>query len=320
MCEIKTKKVKNLTQLIKWVLKKVQRAKDDSIFVFRGERKDYKEPLVSSIYRNGYIKNEEVIFRESQRFNNEEFRTDKTAFDRLARMQHYSTPTRLVDVSQDLFTALYFALEKKDEEHDDCHDAVIYLLEIEQKKIKYYDSDAVSVISNLSKIPLKGGDKSKKQLAKDVKRYIERNESVRTKCFNKLKSAKFLRHEIREEKPHFEPIIDPNHLASIQFVYPKFSNDRVSAQKGAFLLFGINLDDVMKPIRLISDNEKLLNIKGYDHPVKNIFKVIIRGSAVQKIRKELNSLGITKPFIYPEMDKVSEDLQSRFNKKSGVQE
>jgi hypothetical protein len=304
--------------------------KTDSLLVFRGEKKDYGDTaLVPFVYRNdNYISNEENIYRESQRFNDNEFNIDKTAFDKLSRIQHYSAPTRLIDVSEDLFSAIYFSIAEKNAEvleklstetekeflaRKNSHDAVIYLFEIDKEKIKYYDSDTISVISNLAKIPLSNTDneKSKETLLNDVNKY--KND---IKKFNKQKSVKFLRHEIREEKPQFKAIINPQHLVSIQFVYPKFTNNRVKSQKGAFLVFGLNNADASQTIKLIDEHGFL--IKSEDnktHPVLEIHKAILKYDNINKMKEELKSLGIIKPFIYPEIDKVSEHLVEKYQYK-----
>lgn len=299
----------------------------DSLLVFRGEKKDYgNTALVPFVYRvNSYISNEENIYKESQRFNDKEFSVDKTAFDKLARIQHYSAPTRLIDVCEDLFSAVYFSIAEKNAEtlkikdtetekefqaRKDSNDAIIYIFEIDKEKIKYYDSDAVSVVSNLSKIPLlkSNNKKSKEKLLKDVNKY---NDDI--KKFNKRKSVEFLRHEIREEKPQFKAIINPKHLTSIQFVYPKFTSDRVRSQKGAFLLFGLNDKDANQPIKLVDENGALIKSRtNAEHPVLNIHKAILKYDSINVMKGELISLGIRKPFIYPEIDKVSEYLVEKY--------
>ncbi|MBN2652372.1 MAG: FRG domain-containing protein [Spirochaetales bacterium] len=290
--------VSSLSELISAVLK----IKTDHLLVFRGEEKDYKDSaLCPSVYRD-YLSSEDKIYRESQRFNDEFFTGDKTAFDRLSRIQHYSAPTRLIDVSQDLLSAVFFAFDKK----KDNEDAIIYIFEINEKKVKYYDSDAVSVLSNLAKISLKNeeNDKSKEKIAKAANSYYEK-----IRLFNQDPSVKFLLHEIRDEKPQFDSIIDPKHIFSVQFVLPKLTSDRVKSQKGAFLLFGLNPEDFKKPIEII-ENYELANFdKKVQHPFVSIRTIRLRGSSIPKMRKELELLGINKPFIYPEIDKVSEFLK-----------
>lgn len=299
--------IKSLSQLIQKVSE--IEVNSDSLLFFRGESKDRETALSPSIYREKYIQSEEIIYREMQRFNEHEFASDKTAFDKLSRMQHYLAPTRLLDISEDLLSAVYFAIgERKIEKEDKKKDnSLIYIFEIEKSKIKYYDSDAVSVISNLAKIPLiNNNHKSKKKLCCDI-------DGVGRKKFNKRESAKFLRHEIREEKPQFEAIIKPKHITSIQCVRPKLTSDRIRSQKGVFLLFGLNPQNIEEPIKLLDENSTLIpSTSKITHPIKKIHKIEISYDAIEKMQKELKKIGITKPFIYPELDKVSEYLKEEY--------
>jgi len=319
MGKVKIQKVKKLSEIFDYLSK--IKIKNDSVLAYRGEKEDYSKKnteLWPFIYRDNYLENEDKIFRESQRFNNQEFFEDRTTFDKLSRIQHYSAPTRLLDISEDLMSALYFAIgEKKDYRED----SIVYIFEIEKNKIKYYDSDTVSVISNIIKLPL-GTDndtdkiKSKKGLKKVLDKvsnyYTLSNKKI--KKLNKLKSIQFLRHEIREEKPQFKPIIDPRHLTSIQCVRPKLTSGRIKSQKGFFLLFGLNPDNIKKPIQLIIKKKKLLNDDKIKHPIKKIHKIIVKSCGIENMKKDLVKSGIKKSFIYPEIDKVSEYLKEEFKR------
>jgi hypothetical protein len=252
-----------------------------------------------------------------QRFNNHEFTEDRSAFDKLSRMQHYLAPTRLIDFSEDALTALYFAIEKRKNcfETKKACEAIVYVVAIANKKIKYYDSDAVSVISNLAKLPLDNDygicDKSKRSIAASAKESLNNYRYDSVKCFNAEKSAGFLLHEIKEEKSYFSHIIDPKHIFSAQFVKPKLTNTRIYGQKGAFLLFGLNIDDVKSHIPIIDYNENkklvLLDDIRIQHPVKKILKLKI---SCDIDLNDLKKLGVTKPYIYTGMDKVSEHLKT----------
>ncbi len=241
----------SLDEVVRFVLQ-IEKNNDDNLLYFRGENTDRKEKALSpSVYRDGNLEKEEYFYREIQRFNDEEFISDKSTFDKLSRMQHYSVPTRMIDISEDLLSGLFFAFDKKDkkdkkDEKDENNNSVIYVIEINKEKTKYYDSDAVSVVSNMVRIPLKGkGIKSKEQIHKDA------NNHTGITDFNKCKSIKFLLHEIKEEKPQFENIINPEHVFSIFCVKPKYTNRRIINQKGAFLLFGLNKDHFDEPIELL---------------------------------------------------------------------
>lgn len=303
------KKIKKLSELINFVSKIGKQS--ENLLVFRGEKKDYgKTALVPLVYREGYIKNEDVIYRESQRYNDYEFGSDKSVFDKLSRIQHYTAPTRLIDVSEDLFSAIFFSINDKNIKEDKTN-PIIYIFEIDRTKIKYYDSDTVSVIANMVKIPLKNTNskKSKKSIMSDIKKY-----GTDIRKFNKQKSVKFLLYEIRDEKPQFSPKINPEHLTSIQFVLPKLTSNRVRSQKGAFLLFGLNPKNCRKPIKLLDKNKLIKANSNINHPVLRIHKAILKISRVPTMQKELLSFGIKKSFIYPEIDRVSEYLKGEYKK------
>ncbi len=298
MKKLQTFEAESIDEVIRLILQ-LEKESEENLFYFRGAKKEYDIPLAPSIYRGDKLKREHEYFREMQRFNDNEFTIDKTAFDKLSRMQHYSTPTRLLDISEDVMSALYFALEKSDNDTP----AVIYVFEIDKQKIRYYDSDTVSVLANLAKTPLENEhnpDKSKRKIAQDALEYLKHRDEYNK---SKINSKKYLLHDIKEEKPYFEDLIDPKHIFSIQCVKPKFTNQRIHNQKGAFLLFGLNKDDIDKPIPLVEDDILVSSIQ-YPHPIVNITKIILNNAKLEHLEK----LGIAKPFIYPDLEKVSEYL------------
>lgn len=293
-----------LDEVIKYVLQ-IQKTNKSNQLYFRGENKDFGDTAMTpSIYRNNNLQKEHKFYREMQRFNEQEFIIDKTAFDKLSRMQHYLTPTRMIDISEDLLSACFFSLDKREK----YTESVIYIIEVDTEKIKYYDSDTVSVVANLVKSPLYNPDnpkKSKSSIWSDAREYIG------DKCgYNSqdLKSKHYLIHDIKEEKPYFQDIIDPQHIFSVFCVKPKFTNQRIHGQKGAFLLFGLNRDDCNSPIALFSQSngQLYLNEKHPLHPIRKVTKIILDPHV--KI-EDLEQLGISLPYIYPELEKVSEYLK-----------
>lgn len=306
---IQTFSASTLDEAVRFVLQ-VERSADNQVY-FRGENQDFGATALSpSVYRDvKHLENEHKIYREMQRFNDHEFTTDKTTFDKLARMQHYTTPTRMIDLSEEMFSSLYFALEGKQEGAA----SVLYMLEIDANRIKYYDSDAASVLANLAKSPLENGQnsaKSKKQIWLDAKDYLDDRES-----YNKatdLKSKGYFLHDIREEKSYFQDLINPQDIFSVLAVKPKLTNQRIQSQKGAFLLFGLNIDDYKTHFPLITSNQQL-NPASQFHPLVRLTKIYLQPSIELR---HLEKLGISKPYIYPELDRVSEFLKDKFNCKS----
>lgn len=281
---------------------------EENVLYFRGESRDYGDTAcVPFVYRNREkLGHEHIILREMQRFNDHEFIDDRTVFDRLARMQHHKAPTRLLDISEDILSSLYFALDgqermRREGKSDMVSSPVIFVFEVEENAIKFYDSDAVSVLSNLAALPLESADgspieKSKAHLHKDAKTFLKNKDA-----FNKTQSARFLLHEIRDEKPHFEPIIDPQHIFSVFCVKPKYTSRRIRGQKGALLLFGLAPDNHAEPIRVLDS----ANWTRDRSPIRKVYKIKLAPTVTFR---DLEKLGITKPYMYPELDGVAEYL------------
>ena len=292
----------------------------EQVFYFRGEGGDYGNTSCHpSIYRNGLPKSEHLIYRELIRFNENDFETDKATIDHLCRMQHWLCPTRMLDLSEDAFSSLYFAVEKK----KPGEAVIVYLFAIPKKKIKYYDSDTVTILANLAKLPLTHedgeteyyGNKSKSDLLKNVKELMTRGMSLEE--YNK-KYFDFLLHHIKEDKPHMQNLIQPADIFSVLCVKTKLNTDRIRLQKGAFLLFGLNVHDVSKAIPLNGSYEKPHFWRDdvspwVGTPIERILKIRIEGGIS---KEDLEHLGISMPYIYPDMQKVGEYLTELYSAKS----
>lgn len=116
---------------------------------FRGHSdKEYTpEPF---LFRNPrFLKNEKNLFNDLITQCPEEFAKCHFTFEYLVKMQHYGLPTRLLDITSNALVALYFACQK-DKDKNTGGEVLIY--QVNSDSIKNYDSDTVSVLSNLSKM------------------------------------------------------------------------------------------------------------------------------------------------------------------------
>lgn len=192
---------------------------------YRGHSSKKKYKLEPSLFRRDedgnylYKDSEDILYRELLVSNSADFQGDVYTLDSLVRMQHYSLPTRLLDITSNPLIALYFACRSSLDE-----DGEVILFSMKRKDIKYFDSDVASCIANLARLPQSEKDKIK----------------FDDKKFNNQRPIKRLLHFIQEEKPFFDPEISPDDLRKIICVKGKHSNDRISSQSGAFLLFGLD--------------------------------------------------------------------------------
>lgn len=191
-------------------------------YFFRGHSR-FSHRLVPSIYRDpGWIANEDVLFKELVLRCPNDFSGQESTFQTLVKMQHYSLPTRLLDITANPLIALYFAC---DHEGPQRESGEVVVFRIPTAEIKYFDSDTVSVIANISRRP---------------STFKLPDEDLDRSAFNEDSEVHYLLHEVKREKPYFEPLIIRHHLESVVCVKPKLDNARVIKQDGAFLLFGMN--------------------------------------------------------------------------------
>ena len=129
-----------------------------------------------------------------------------------------------------------------------------------------------------------------------------------------------LLHNIREDKSYFQSIINPDDVNNIFAVLPKLDNPRIVRQHGAFLIFGVQPSPIfevnekkVKP--MVEIPQEWIKSNGND---ENNKRIIIKKKEKEKILKELEIFGINKGFLFPEIDKVAEDIKAKYNTKNNI--
>ena len=276
-----TKVIKSLSDFIS-TCALVEKEENETLF-FRGHA-DNKFNAIPTVFRHkgDDSSKERFVLKEEELFHNmitqcpEEFSNCHTTFDHLVKMQHYGLPTRLLDITSNPLVALYFAccsFIPKSPQDRSAKDAEILIYTVPNKEIKFYNSDTVSVISNIAKM------------------------NSEFNFHNEEDQTRFL-HTIQAEKPYFINNFNKEHLKSVICVKSKLDNRRIVKQSGAFFLFGMG----EKKVDQISIDEK--------YRPKNFKSITIPKKEKLNLLKELESISISEASLFPEIDNVARYLKA----------
>lgn len=255
--------------------------KDATETFFRGHS-DARYELTPSLLRkweNGdwqFMPSEDRLCKELLIAHYDEFQGDQYCFDRLVRMQHYGLPTRLLDISSNPLVALFFACSGRTDQSEVNGEVIVF--KVESQLVKYFDSDTVSCLSNLSNLT-----------------YAQKNDvdlGLDKEAFNITDVARKLLHHIKSEKGFFEGRIVPEDLRSIICVKAKRTNTRIKSQSGAFLLFG---------------HEAALPDAGQDGI--EVSRVTIQNKS--HILEQLDRININATTVYPSIEETAIHLRDQ---------
>ncbi len=248
----------------------------DEVLIYRGHsnRRTYK--LIPSLLREQrYRDAEHTILRELVSTHPADFASDSTTLEQLVRVQHYSLPTRLLDVTWNPLVALYFATK-----NGDGPAAEVIVFRVKKDIVKFYDSDTASCIANLAHLSAKEKERIDFELCDDA--------------FNTQQPIDRLLQFVRSEKPYFRSGLVPSDLQTAIVVKPKMNNRRILAQSGAFILCGMMVDLEKSPPNGI-----------------HIERININGKKKKVIRNELDRMAINDSTMFPEIEKAALYIKSK---------
>lgn len=278
-------KITSLWEFIK-TLEEIPRKRGSS-FYYRGHSNSkYKlEPFL--FRRNKYLKNEHLMFKDMLKEKPNHFSEDRTTLEKLVKMQHFGLPTRLLDITKNPLVALYFSCVTNDNRTASKNDGEVVILSLDDRLMKYNDSDTVMILSNLCKL-------------KPNEKQFDTNLSVEK--FNETKNVGKLLWEIKREKPIFYDIIKPKHINSIIPVNVTKNNERIQIQDGLFLLFGIGNRDS----NLTIPNDWIVKRNSNEG-------IIIDAKSKDKIREQLEEINISKKTLFPDLDNTATYIKRNYS-------
>ena len=272
---------------------RVSEIDEDGYFFYRGQV-NCNSRLLPSLYRNINKKEKEKYYWE--RFYADRYTELKgmSNFERLAIMQHYGVPTKLLDITQNPLVALYFACE---DILNDPNFSEKKITKPTKENCNGMDSD-VNDYNNSGKFnPIKSASlyDIRSENSDDKHSKSESDDSSEYNLCGEV--FVFYENSYNPDYKSFEEFSPPqespskNQEIEYYFVRPFRIDDRIERQNSSFIFF-------VKEVKHFKDEM----IK------KNRIRLIIEPECKGEILFQLNNFGVSEDTIFPDKEHLGRKL------------
>lgn len=333
---------RNVSTFLKDILEQKNRLREDECLFFRGES-NFHDKRTPSLYLQKKLAEQgsEYYYRTLLNELGRDDYNESTSLVRLmAELQHYGAKTRMLDVTKSPLIALYFAVEKVEKEEKNRKkikdDGYIYIYKTTTHQEKFDTGHTVAIKSALNLIDYEVINNFLEACTKIRDMNEDENEFKKLKSkqqeeilkkydddFIKNSIIKFMellneRARVREKLKY--PIQIFYDLNSAHLIIPSKSTDRIRQQQGAFIFpkYVNTRNKGMEEIKTEIDqsiNELSATLttyikeKGGKGRIEAQFSCIkINSGDKENIRAELEQLGVTDGYIYPDIEHQSKAL------------
>lgn len=283
--EIIVNELNDYLQFISYMRKDIKKEEgeeqDAQRFFFRGQA-NIAWDVYPGVFREGFWATESQLINEAYLRNPTEFKKQDTDFERLAKLQHYGLPTRLLDVTSNPLVAIYFACQPFREVAEDdklsapADGAVLF----SRAYSKGCNDIEASIISHLANMEIGG--------------YLTLDSLLEELVDKRIYSSKAAEDCRQNKYNSLVKILQNNY-----FIISNMNNERLIRQSGLFLLVG--------KYNVIENNEErgksiiqVAKSSARDDFDKRVFR--IPADKKKDILEELNFYNVNEGALFPELE------------------